>query len=162
MENNRHSAKVRLWLSNIPWIHIDTKFEDFLSSAAVISKTNFAQRGCYTKSINHLGQKHYQDTWIIGTKYTKRCKFFWQLLKMTFFVNFCLCKPKWPSFSCDLGRTWHTSSNITGFILSTHTAHTFMMDEPFLSNGTFSIYQAFVQFSIILPRPQHTPKVKTV
>ena len=56
-ENNGHSAKVRLWLELITWVHIHARFEkDLLNTSTVIGKSGYEQRGCYINTIKHSGQ----------------------------------------------------------------------------------------------------------
>ena len=52
MANNEHSAKVRLWLGNIIWVHTYVKFEEnMLNTSAVIIKTSFEQSGMLHKDL---------------------------------------------------------------------------------------------------------------
>ena len=42
MDSNGYLANVRLWISNITWVHMHAQFEeDLLNTSAVISKTIF-------------------------------------------------------------------------------------------------------------------------
>ena len=74
MENNRHSAEVKLWFGHISRVYTHAKFEDLLNTSAVTSKTGFEQRGSYIRTINHC-----QYTMAIGTHYTKRSKGPWNI-----------------------------------------------------------------------------------
>ena len=40
----------------------------------LIPKQVFCKGGCCVSTIDHLDQKNNQDTWAIGTNYTKVCK----------------------------------------------------------------------------------------
>ena len=44
MKHNGCSAKVRLLLDHITWIHILAKFEELISTSPVISKISFEQK----------------------------------------------------------------------------------------------------------------------
>ena len=67
MENNGHSANVRLWLEPITSLHIDLHQQ-------LLAKHVLSKGGCYIKTINHISEKNYPNTLAIGTQYTKRCK----------------------------------------------------------------------------------------
>ena len=80
MENNGHSANVRLWLGHSTWVHIHTRFEEYLlNTSAVINKIIFEQKGMLYQEYQSFGPKqNCQDIVTIGTHYTKRMQgFYW-------------------------------------------------------------------------------------
>ena len=57
MENNGHSAKVRLQLRHITWVHIHA-ISRLLNTSAVIRKTNLKKGGNYIWTIHCLAKTH--------------------------------------------------------------------------------------------------------
>ena len=57
MKNNRHSAKVTLRPGHITWVHIHAKFEDLLSTSAIISKQHLEQKEVLHQDFKPFGQK---------------------------------------------------------------------------------------------------------
>ena len=72
MENNGHSAKVRLSPWHLTWVHIHAKFKDFLNTSAVISKTSFKHQDYQ----QFRPKQKYQATLAISTNYIKISKGF--------------------------------------------------------------------------------------
>ena len=56
MENEGHSTEVRFWLGHITCAHMYAQSEEYLlNTSAVISKTNFEQRGMLHQDYELLG-----------------------------------------------------------------------------------------------------------